>query len=104
MTILLILLMNLLYAGTPTFMKLAAGELDSGQIVFLRHTLAALAFFPLILLSKKTRPLTWKNGLRLAACGFFSFALSSILQITGVKFSNAADGALIMGMEPVLKR
>ncbi|MBI5300333.1 MAG: DMT family transporter [Deltaproteobacteria bacterium] len=98
--LLLILLMNLLYAGAPTFMKLAARELDPFQIVYLRHTLAALIFIPILLFRKDFR-LQRNDFLMILFCAFIAFTLASLLQIVGIRMSQATDGTFIASMEPV---
>lgn len=99
-SLLLILLMNLLYAGAPAFMKLASQELDPLQIVYLRHTLAVLVFAPIVFFRKEFW-LKRSDLLMILFCAFVAFTLASLLQIFGIRMSRAADGAFIASLEPI---
>lgn len=81
-------------------MKLASLELQPFQIVFLRHSLALLAFLPFFLATKKKR--IRKNDFFLIMLGALSaFTFASVFQIIGVNLSSATDGSFILAMEPI---
>ncbi len=82
-------------------MKLASSECSPFQIVFFRHTLAMLAFLPFFLLSPK-KSVKIKDSFRIILGALCAFTLASLLQVAGVHFSTASDGAFIMAMEPVV--
>lgn len=98
---LVMLLMNFFYAGTPTFMKLASVELHPFQIVFLRHTLALLAFLPFFLRSRQKK-IARADFFKIMLGAFLSFTFASMFQIVGMQLSKAADGSFIMAMEPII--
>lgn len=99
MLIIILLFMNLFYAGAPTFMKIAAEDLSPLQIVYLRHTLALLAFLPFFLLSPQKIQIL--DLFKIMIASFFAFTLTSILQVIGMELSNASDGSFIMAMQPL---
>lgn len=95
-----LLLMNFLYAGSPTFTKLAGMELEPFDIVFLRHSMALLCFLPLFLKSP-VRWIEWKDFWRIPLGAFIAFTTASVLQAEGMRLTQAADGAFIMALEPI---
>lgn len=97
----LLLLMNLCYAGTPVATKLAGLELPPFQIVYLRHTLALLALLPWFLF-QPNKKLAWGDFLRVVLASGLAFTLASILQVVGMRRTDAADGTFIMALEPVI--
>lgn len=99
--LLVMLLMNFFYAGTPTFMKLASAELHPFQIVFLRHTLALLAFLPFFLMSPQKK-IARADFFKIMLGAFLSFTFASMFQIVGMQLTKAADGSFIMAMEPII--
>lgn len=99
--LLVMLVMNFFYAGTPTFMKLASGELHPFQIVFLRHTLALLAFLPFFLMSRQKK-IARADFFKIMLGAFLAFTFASTFQIVGMQLSKATDGSFIMAMEPVI--
>lgn len=99
--VLILLVMNLFYAGTPSLMKVASGELGLFQIVFLRHTLALLAFLPFFLLAREKK-IRRNDFFKVMLGSFLSFTVASLLQILAMRISFAADGSFILAMEPIL--
>lgn len=99
--ILILIAMNFFYAGSPTFMKLAGQELHPFQIVFLRHTLALLAFLPFFLLQPKKR-IDRNDFFKIMLGSLLAFTFASTFQIIGMQYSQATDGSFIMSMEPIL--
>lgn len=99
--VVLLIFMNLFYAGTPTFTKLAGLELLPLQIVFLRHSLALLAFLPLFL-SQPQKKIALPDFSKIMLASFLAFTLASFLQVLGMHYSRAADGSFIMAMEPLI--
>lgn len=97
----LLLLMNFFYAGTPAFMKMASAELSPFEVVFLRHSLAFFAFLPFFLLQKKWR-VAGRDFLQILIGSFLSFTFASLLQVWGMRYTDATDGSFIMAMEPLV--
>ena len=96
----LLIVMNLLYGGAPTFLKLAGAELPAYSIVFLRHTIALFCFLPIFLFSKHKK-ITVRDFTVIMFGALLTFTLTSILQVMAMKISSATDGAFIMAMEPL---
>lgn len=82
-------------------MKLASEELHPFQIVWLRHTLALLAFFPFFLMSRRKK-IERADFFKIMLGAFLSFTFASIFQIVGMQLSKATDGSFIMAMEPII--
>lgn len=95
-----LLLMNFLYAGSPTFTKLAGMEMGPLDIVFLRHSIALLCFLPFFLRSP-IRRIEWKDFWHIPLGALIAFTTASILQVEGMRLTRAADGAFIMALEPI---
>ncbi|MBI4125492.1 MAG: DMT family transporter [Deltaproteobacteria bacterium] len=99
--LLLLLLMNFCYAGTPAATKLAGLELPPLQIVYLRHTLALLAFLPWFWI-QPNKKIAGKDLLTIMLASALTFTLASVLQVFGMRHTHAADGTFIMAMEPIV--
>lgn len=100
MAYLLLVFINLIYAATPTMMKLALGEISAVEMVWLRHTSAMLAILPLALLFPRTR-LTLHELLSISVATLLAFSFTSVLQAEAVLRASASAGALMVAMEPV---
>lgn len=96
-----LLVLNLLFAGTPVFFKLASGELSPVTLVWLRHTIALLWVAPLALRSGFPR-LSAPDLLRVAVAALSAFTGASILQAVAMQQASASAGAMIVAMEPIL--
>lgn len=103
MGVALLLLINLLHAGAPTFMKIAALEADPSVIVWMRHTMAFcvvalfLAFGPPVAAPR----FRGAELARVALGAALAFTIASLLQIASVQRSSASAAAMIVAMEPV---
>lgn len=96
----LLIVINLVYAATPTMMKLALSELSPYEMVWLRHSVAMLAILPLALILPRVR-LTGHEMLNIIVATVLAFSLTSILQAEALLRSHASVGALMVAMEPV---
>lgn len=103
MGIALLLLINLLHAGAPTFMKIAACETDPTVIVWMRHTLAFGVVACILGCSARAAVprFRWAEWGRVALGAVLAFTIASLLQIASVRRSSASAGAMIVAMEPV---
>lgn len=96
----LLVLINLIYAATPTMMKIALTELSPYEMVWLRHSAALFAILPLALFLPRVR-LTVHELTTIAVATVLAFSLTSILQAEALLRSSASVGALMVAMEPV---
>lgn len=99
MWFILLLLMNLLYAGVPTFMKVASAELGPYQIVFIRHLLALFAF-SLFVLKETSLNMRGSDLIRMIATALVAFTCASLLQVSGVSLSTATTSSFISSLGP----
>jgi drug/metabolite transporter (DMT)-like permease len=93
--------MNLLWAGTPPIYKVLAENLSSGSIATLRVGLAAAC----LLLCWPWLPGRGPRGrdlLRVITMGAIVFAAAPRLQIEGVHRGQAGDTSLLMALEPLI--
>lgn len=97
----LLILINILHAGTPAFMKAASAEVDAIHIVWLRHTLALLVVAPFFLRRGNDQPFRVSEIVRIAVATALAFSIASLLQIESVRRSSASAGAIIVAMQPV---
>ncbi|MBI4238222.1 MAG: EamA family transporter [Deltaproteobacteria bacterium] len=100
MSIALLLLLNLLYAATPTCTAVAADTLPPLTFVWMRHTLAALVILPFVW-RRGFQPMPWAVWGRIALATALAFTIASLLQAESLRRSAASVGALIVAMEPI---
>lgn len=96
----LLLLINLIYAATPTMMKLAVAGISPTELVWLRHSLALLAILPFALWLPRVR-LTLREAATIVTATLLAFTLTSLMQVHAVQQSGASMGALMVAMEPI---
>lgn len=98
---LLLVGMNLFWAGTyPTF-KVLSRHLDSGTIATVRYALAAAVLLALWRWLPGRGPRgadLWRAGIM----GFLVFCVAPRLQIEGVHRGQAGDTSLLMALEPLI--
>ena len=99
--LILLIGMNLLWAGSYSIFKVLAIHLSSGSIATLRFGLAAvclLAIWPW-LPGKGPRG---RDLIRVALIGLFVFCLAPRLQIEGVHRGQAGDTSLLIALDPLI--
>lgn len=98
---LLLVGMNLFWAGTYSTFKALGRHLDSGTIATVRYALAALVMVALWRWlpgpGPRRRDLAWT-----ALMGVLVFCVTPRLQIEGVHRSYASDTSLLMALEPLV--
>lgn len=98
---LLLVGMNLFWAGTyPTF-KVLSRHLDSGSIATVRYALAAAVLLALWRWLPGRSPRGIDLG-RAGVMGFLVFCVAPRLQIEGVHRGQAGDTSLLMALEPLI--
>lgn len=97
---LILVLMNVLWAGTYTVIKIGLGTMQPLSIIFWRMGVAAVILWAFILI----RGFKWNFGLRDLFRMFSMGAViagSHILWVSGMKFTNASDASLLYAFEPI---
>jgi drug/metabolite transporter (DMT)-like permease len=96
----ILVLMNVLWAGTYTVIKIGLGTMQPLSLIFWRMGVAAVVLWAYVLI----RGFKWNFGLRdflrMLSMGAV-IAGSHILWVTGMKFTNASDAALLYAFEPI---
>lgn len=98
--LILLILMNVLWAGTYAAAKWLAPELTAGEVVTLRFALAGaglLAAWPWL----PGRAPTGGDALRAVAMGIVVFSLGYHLQVAGIYMGRAGDVSILMALDPI---
>jgi drug/metabolite transporter (DMT)-like permease len=98
---LVLMLMNVFWAGTYSAFKALSSSLDAGQIVTLRYTLSAVVMGLLWPLLPGRSPRGWDLA-RTAVMGLLVFAVSPRCQVFGVLLGKAGDSAVVIALEPLV--
>lgn len=99
--LLLLIVMNCLWAATLSAFKALAPWLDSGGIVTWRYALASLACALLWTWFPGGAP-RGRDVLRAAGIGVLVFCLGPRMQTAGVQMGRAGDAAVLMAFEPLI--
>lgn len=101
MGLFILVLVNVIYAGTPTFLKIAAAETSGTTIVWLRHALALTLLLPFAATTRRWKTMPLLDWARIALAALLSFTLASLLEITALRHTSASTGALMIALEPI---
>ncbi len=98
---LLLIVQQIIAGGTHIVAKAVVGEVDAATLTFLRTVIAAAGLWGIVRI--RSGPLNierndWRN---MAFLGFVGVALNQFLYLYGMKFSTAANGALLYAATPV---
>lgn len=99
--LILLIVMNCLWAGTYSSFKVLSPALDAGGVVTLRFGLAGVV----LLLCWPWLPGAAPRGRELARAvvmGVMAFALAPRLQVAGVQMGRAADASMVVALEPLI--
>ena len=89
------------WASSYVAMKMAVAEVPVAGVVFLRYGIAALGF--LILWRFTGFPRVARRDLALLILlGAGNFALTPILQLTGIQYTQATDVSILIAFEPLI--
>jgi drug/metabolite transporter (DMT)-like permease len=99
--LLLLVVMNCLWAGTLSTFKALAPWLDGGGIVMWRYGLASIACALLWSWLPGAAP-RGRDLARAALIGVLVFCLGPRLQTAGVQMGQAGDAAVLMAIEPLI--
>ncbi len=95
-----LVLMNTLWAGTYTIIKIGLGTMHPLNMIFWRMGLAAFILWVYILIKKIKPNLNLHDVVRIISMGGV-IAGSHILWVTGINFTNASDASLLYAFEPI---
>ena len=94
-------LIQSLWASSYIAMKVAVAELPVSGVVFLRYGIAGLGFILFWTFTGFPR-LTWRDLALIIGLGVVNFALSPVLQITGIQYTQAVDVSILISFEPIM--
>lgn len=95
----LLVLTNVLWAGTYTAGKIALGELNPVELNALRFTLATLLLSPVLIRHWRDVPLNRRTLLMLGELVLLGFVLNKAFEYFGLQLSTASDVALLISTE-----
>jgi len=97
----LLVLGNVLWAGTYTAGKIALGELSPVELNALRFTIASLLLAPLLIRGWRQIPRDRKTLLLLGQLTLLGFVLNKTFEYFGLALSTASDVALLIATESI---
>lgn len=98
----LLILANVLWAGSYVAAKLALLQLTVNMMVALRMIIAALTLLPLLLAERKRLRLTRRDWLHLALLAPLGFVVDKLFEYGGLALTTASDVALLIASESIL--
>lgn len=98
---------NVIWSLHPLLGKWALQDFSPTEVAILRYGSAGLSYFLLSLFFLRKRkayaiPKTKKDTVLMFLLGFCPFAVSPILQLTGLSLSQSIDNAIVIAMEPLM--
>ncbi len=91
-----------LWGATPIVTKLAVAEIDPLAVGLLRTLLAGVAVLPLNVLGRLKPPASREGRTYLAVSALGGFVIFPVLFSLGIELTTAGQGALLLGILPVL--
>ncbi len=98
----LLILANVLWAGSYVAGKFALSELSVNMVNALRMSIAALVLLPLLIARRKDLHLTRRDLPQLALLALFGFVINKILEYGGLALTTASDVALLITGESIV--
>ena len=99
--LIILMVMNVFWAGTYSAFKALTVPLSAGQVVTLRYGLAALVMVALWRWLPGVAP-RGRDLLRTAVMGVLVFCVSPRCQVYGVHLGKASDAAVVIALEPLI--
>jgi drug/metabolite transporter (DMT)-like permease len=98
----LLVLQQLIAGGTHIVAKAVVGDIDAATLTFLRTVIAAAGLWAIARIRSGPLNIERNDWKKMAFLGFVGVALNQFLYFYGMKFSTAANGALLYAATPVL--
>ncbi|MCI0706333.1 MAG: EamA family transporter [Ignavibacteriae bacterium] len=97
----IVVIQILIAGGTHIVAKAVVQDVDAATLTFIRSIISTVGLG--ILLAVKVKRITIERGDwgKLALLGFFGLPINQFFYLYGMKFSTAANGALLYGVTPV---
>jgi drug/metabolite transporter (DMT)-like permease len=97
----LLLVQQLIAGGTHIVAKAVVADIDAATLTFLRTLIASAGLYLIARLRSGPLKIERRDWLQLAFLGFVGVALNQYLYLYGMKFSTAANGALLYAATPI---
>jgi drug/metabolite transporter (DMT)-like permease len=97
----LLLLQQLIAGGTHIVAKAVVADIDAATLTFLRTIIATIGLYSIVRLKGGPLKIDRKDWSQIALLGFVGVALNQYLYLYGMKFTTAANGALLYAATPV---
>jgi len=98
---LLLVLQQLIAGGTHIVAKAVVRDVDAGTVTFIRTIVAAAGLVAIVRLRSGPLRIERRDWWKLSLLGFLGVALNQYLYLYGLRFSTAANGALLYAATPV---
>jgi len=97
----LLVIQQLIAGGTHIVAKAVVGEIDAATLTFLRTVIAAAGLWAMARIRSGPLNIERRDWGAMVFLGFVGVALNQFLYLYGMKFSTAANGALLYAATPV---
>jgi drug/metabolite transporter (DMT)-like permease len=97
----LLILQQIIAGGTHIVAKAVVDDIDASTLTFLRTVLAAAGLFAIVRMRSGPLNIERSDWGQLALLGFVGVTLNQFFYLYGLKFSTAANGALLYASTPV---
>lgn len=99
--LLILLLLNVFWAGSYTAYKVLSDQMEPGVVVTFRYALSALMLLPFWGRFRGASP-AGSDWWKIAVMGIVVFCIGPRLQFLGVSLGKAGDASLLMALEPLI--
>ena len=97
----LLLIQQLISGGTHIVAKAVVADIDAATLTFLRTVIASIGLYLIVRIRGGPLKIERKDWMQIALLGFVGVALNQYLYLYGMRFSTAANGALLYAATPV---
>ena len=98
----LLIFQQLIAGGTHIVAKAVVADIDAATLTFLRTIIASVGLYAIVRLRSGPLEIEAADWKRIAILGFVGVALNQYLYLYGLRYSTAANGALLYAATPVL--
>lgn len=98
---LVVVLQILIAGGTHIVAKAVVRDIDAATLTFVRSIVSTIGLGLLLALKERRIKIERRDWGRIALLGFFGLPVNQFFYLYGLKFSTAANGALLYGVTPV---
>lgn len=97
----LLVIQQIISGGTHIVAKAVVGDIGAGTLTFLRTVVASIGLLLIVSVRSGSLRIERRDWKQLALLGFLGVSLNQFLYLYGLRFSTAANGALLYATTPV---